>query len=105
MSSEEKEDRALDFIQDYGPYLFDAVKKFGGITSFLAAYAPKPAGAGGAKVRHPSDQVDRFENFSKKSVDIMSARLEELSPEEKRRVNEIFKKKQRRARPSAETWT
>jgi len=96
-------DHVLDFITEYGD-LFDVVKRFGGITAFLAAYAPKPAGAGSEKTgqsflgtRPSSDQVDRFEKFFKG--------YKSLSPKEKRGVNEIFKKKQRRARPSAETWT
>ena len=45
-------------------------------------------------------QVDSFKKLAK-----ISDRFKSLSAKEKRKVNETFKKKQRRARPSAETWT
>ncbi len=122
MSKESSTDKALEFITDYGTYLYEMMRKggkFSGVGTFLAAMAPKPAHAPAPSRTRKADralreatrkqiesesEVDTFSEMGKSSSEMEDA-FHTLSRIEKQKVNEIMKKKQRRAKPSAETWT
>ena len=104
-------DRAKEFVVEYGPYLFELMRKVGkttGVGAFLAAMAPKPAHAPELPASpRAEEQVDDFKDidaFGKKMIRIKKI-YDDLEPRDKKKLDGIFNKKQRRARPSAETWT
>lgn len=101
-------DKAKEFVVEYGPYLYDLMQKAGkttGVGAFLAAMAPKPAHA--PESPRLEEQVDDFKDIDAfgKRIFRMKEVYDDLETRDKKKIDGIFNKKQRRARPSAETWT
>jgi len=101
-------DKAKEFVVEYGPYLYDLMRKAGkttGVGAFLTAMAPKPAYAPAPP--RAEEQVDDFKDIDAfgKRIFRMKEVYDDLATIDKKKIDNIFNKKQRQARPSAETWT